>query len=57
MPAPENLIGRKFNKLTVHKRVQVKSMHPLWFCICECGDYAVVSSNTSAKSYQILRMY
>ena len=38
-----DLVGRKFGRLTVIKRVKNgKIGEPRWFCECECGNTKVV---------------
>lgn len=38
MPKLIDLTGKKFEKLTVIKRVGTKQGSPLWLCECECGN-------------------
>lgn len=40
----ENLIGKKFNKLTVIKFDHNKNGRRYWLCKCECGNTHVVST-------------
>lgn len=56
----ENLVGKKFNRLTViafsHKG---KNSHRYWKCLCDCGNETVVNTNSlkagSVKSCGCLR--
>lgn len=40
----DNLMGRKFNRLTVIGRAPNKDFKPHWICKCECGNESIVSS-------------
>jgi len=40
----EDLTGRKFNQLTVVKRVPNIGKKPAWLCRCDCGVECVVAS-------------
>ena len=42
----QNLIGKKFNKLTVISRANNKGKSAAWNCICECGKKTIVTSNS-----------
>lgn len=45
MKKVKNLIGQKFNKLSVIQRAKnSKSGNIRWLCKCECGKYTIVSS-------------
>lgn len=46
MPALIDLTGRKINRLTIIKRVGTKNQSPLWLCMCECGNYANVTTRS-----------
>ena len=37
-----NLIGQRFNKLTVLGRMPSSQRRAEWLCKCECGDHAIV---------------
>ncbi len=39
----EDLIGHKFNKLTVKSHNYTKEGHTYWLCICDCGKTKTVS--------------
>ena len=42
----ENLVGKKFGKLTVLKRVENdKYQRTKWLCKCDCGNEVIVSAN------------
>ena len=45
----ENLIGRKFGKLTVISQEPSKNGHAMWKCKCECGGI-IVKDTTSLKN-------
>ena len=41
----QELTGKKFNKLTVIKRVEGKfKKHTYWECVCDCGNTTIVTS-------------
>ena len=40
-----NLVGMKFNRLTVEKLKCVKNHRVYWECRCDCGNIATVESN------------
>ncbi len=40
----KNLVGKKFNKLTVIDFAYIKKKHTYWQCICECGNIAIIES-------------
>lgn len=42
----ENLIGQKFNLLTVVKRVVDEQDHVKWMCECECGNTIIVRADS-----------
>lgn len=43
----ENLIGKKFNYLTVLKKVESKDKkHSYYLCRCECGNEKIIRSDT-----------
>ena len=42
----ENLLGKKFNKLTVIKRVIDNNDHVKWRCQCECGNIIEVRGDS-----------
>lgn len=49
----ENLIGKKFNNLTVlERRGSDKNRHALWYCLCDCGNYRIVTT-TELKSNSV----
>ena len=54
MPTLQNLIGEKFNKLTVIERDATHKSRPYWICKCVCGNTVSVradllkSGNTKA---------
>lgn len=41
-----NLIGKKFGKLTVIKRDTNKNNGVYWVCLCDCGNYTTVRSDS-----------
>lgn len=48
----KNLIGKKFNKLTVIEfSHQNKHKKPCWKCLCDCGQYKIVSSPCLLNNY------
>lgn len=44
MPAPLNLIGQRFGKLTVLEKAQNVSGRTAWLCQCDCGEQKVVTT-------------
>lgn len=40
-----DLVGKRFERLTVIKRIENRNGHPWWLCLCECGNFKEVSSN------------
>ncbi len=40
-----DLTGQRFGRLTVINRVGTKCGHPLWACICDCGNKTNVTTN------------
>ena len=40
-----DLVGQKFDRLTVIERIGTKSGHSLWKCICACGNEKEATSN------------
>jgi hypothetical protein len=43
----KNLVGQKFNKLTVIERCgKTKNRHANWICVCDCGNTAIVVAST-----------
>lgn len=46
-----DLVGQKFNKLTVISLSHVKKYKPFWNCLCECGKAKVVSSGCLKNNY------
>lgn len=54
MPKTNNLIGQKFNKLTVISRAENKNGRVRWKCMCDCGTtceaygYSLKSGNTKS---------
>ena len=40
----ENLVGKKFNRLTVIKRVEYNKKEVMWLCKCDCGNETIVST-------------
>lgn len=47
--ARHNLEGLKFNRLTVRKYLRNRGIHPIWECVCECGNITQVAA-TKLKS-------
>lgn len=51
MPKPLNLVGQKFNRLTVIERVEnSKNGKSQWLCQCECGNTCVVLGSNLKNS-------
>lgn len=51
MPKIRDLVGKKYGKLTVIKRVGSKktgpnSYSPTWECLCDCGNTKIVDSHS-----------
>lgn len=38
----QNLLGKRFGKLTVIERAESRKSHSYWLCKCECGSYVKV---------------
>lgn len=38
VPQKENLLGKKFNRLTVIKNAPSRNKHTYWICQCDCGQ-------------------
>ena len=45
MPKKENLIGQKYNRLTVINTAPSKNRRTYWECKCECGNICVVRAD------------
>jgi hypothetical protein len=43
-----DLVGKKFNKLTVIKWDSIKNHGSMWYCLCDCGNTAIV------RGYQLV---
>ena len=41
----EEIIGKKYNKLTVIEFVGVVKRNKTWLCKCDCGNYTTLSTN------------
>lgn len=41
----ENLIGQKFNRLTVISQAESKNQRRYWNCLCECGNNTIVTTS------------
>ena len=42
-----DITGQRFGRLTAVERVGLdKSKHALWKCLCDCGNYTIVGSNS-----------
>lgn len=53
----ENLIGKKFDELTVLYRVRNQGKHTCWACICSCGEYCIKrSDNLKSDSYSFCKL-
>lgn len=54
-----DLVGQRFGRLTVIKRIENKNGHPCWLCLCDCGNGKYVSGdnlrNSSTKSCGCLK--
>lgn len=54
MPPLINLVGKRFNRLVVVRRVYSVKRKPIWLCVCDCGGqvtpygYSLVSGNTQS---------
>jgi len=44
-----NLVGQKFNRLTVIKFAYIKNKRTAWLCKCDCGNFTIVV-NSSLKN-------
>lgn len=44
-----NLIGQKFNRLTVIEKANSINNKPYWICKCDCGNKTIVSENNLKK--------
>lgn len=42
----ENLIGQKFGRLSVIARAKSNDSHPMWKCLCDCGNETIVRSTS-----------
>ncbi len=40
-----DLTGQQFGRLTAIRRVGTRLGHPLWLCICDCGNESEVTTN------------
>lgn len=38
----DDIIGKKFNRLTVIEKIGSKNRHSIYKCLCECGNYTEV---------------
>ena len=45
MPKLIDLTGVRFGRLTIIKRVGTRLGHPLWICICDCGNKSQTTTN------------
>ena len=53
----ENLIGKKFDEITVLYRVRNQGKHIYWACICSCGEYCIKrSDNLKSDSYSFCKL-
>ena len=41
----ENLVGKKFGRLTVLEFVPTEDAHSVWLCRCDCGNFKSVRKN------------
>lgn len=46
MPTMKDLSGQKFSRLTVLYSKRIDNRKSKWLCLCECGEYTYVSSNS-----------
>ena len=46
MPNLIDLTGQRFGRLTVTERTVSPSGRPMWLCVCDCGNDAVVSGDS-----------
>lgn len=53
MPAPLNLLGQKFGRLTVVSFAYTKYRNSYWNCVCECGNEKIVSSGNLKKGITV----
>lgn len=53
MPAPQDLTGQKFGKLTVIRRHPENTKHNnrRWTCLCDCGKETVVAAGNLKKGH------
>ena len=50
----KNLIGEKFNSLTVIKRAGTdRNRNALWECLCDCGNIVIVSSKSLQSNHKL----
>ena len=40
---PENLIGKRFGRVVVLERVNIKTRNIMWKCLCDCGATKIIS--------------
>lgn len=45
----ENLVGRKYGRLTVLKKGEKKGKRITWLCLCECGNKRIVTGENLKK--------
>lgn len=47
----KNLVGKKFGRLEVLKRVENKGKETMWLCKCDCGKESIVFSSNLLKGH------
>jgi len=47
----KNLVGKKFNRLLVIKRVFYNGAWDFWLCICDCGKKTIVMTSNLTHKY------
>ena len=55
MSEAKNLIGQKFNRLTVVERAEnytiAKQVHSAWLCVCDCGNTITVRASSLRSNH------
>lgn len=46
----EEIIGRKFNRLTVIEFVEIRNNHYYYLCKCDCGNYKIIEKGNLKAS-------
>jgi len=54
----EDLTGKRFGSLTVLHRIKTNFSHPIWKCVCDCGEETnVAASNLRSHSIKSCGCY